>query len=147
MPAETLTSLKGMSYPELKYQAKERGIQIRHKKKKDLIQEIFDVDNVPEVDKNDPDWDVTRQSIKGPSKLSNRALWFDYPGSKFQVRYRAAHLYDNKNVIGVMDGDTSDVIAVFNRKGREDVAGNHREYPFRLHAKEFTDVMNAKHSI
>lgn len=146
MPAETLTSLKGMSYPELKYQAKERGIQIRHKKKNDLIKEIFDADNEPEVDTSDPDHDVTRQSIKGPSKASNRSLWFDYPGPKFQVRYRAAHLYDHKGIIGVTDGDTNEVIAVFNRKGHADVKGEVKLYPFRLHAKEFTDVMNAKHS-
>jgi len=136
-----------MSYPELKYQAKERGIGVRHKKKTDLIQEIFDVDNVPEVDKNDPDWDVTRQSIKGPDKLSNRSLWFDYPGPKFQVRYRAAHLFDNRSVIGVTDGNTDEVIAVFNRKGHQDIKGATKIYPFRLHAKEFTDVMNTKHSI
>ena len=136
------TDFSKMAWNDLKDQAKDRGVVVKHRKRTDIERdlEVLDAGGDPEVENAG----VSTTSIRPPENPGDHSLWFRYPSPGLVTRYRAEQYTADRIHIKDTQNRPPAIIVHLDRQGPKLEQGTGRIIlPFRRTAKLIVDCLNA----
>lgn len=136
------TDYSAMEWNDLKDQAMDRGVVVKHRKRTDIANDlaVLDEGGDPEVENAG----VSTTSIRPPDNPGDASLWFRYPAPGIVARYRAEQYTADRIHIKDARSRPPAIIAHIDRQGPKLEQGTGRIIlPFRRTSKLIVDCLNA----